>query len=601
MRVVEQFLPSGGGGRRLLLAWLWFLISTVSCGERPQVVLRFLPEDLAELDTLELALLDQAGGTIARPRDNPVSITDLLQKIEKLRAGGIAEPTISIYLNQEVQVPFNASVRFVGRGLADCTIAEGQTTTVLVSQSGQTLDVRLSFSPRLILNQRSEAPPRPGQLAFAVSLEPSPAVGAKPDRTVCQSKTRPNAYYVPKSSQVRVSVRAEDSFTVFDGWDDQDCPAEGECSLQRTQPIDEDTAWTAKLASWNCLKPDEFCDLAPIPERYKSAVRGQSGMSAWVAPNGDVWVAGLVGLHKHPSARGGIVRKWTGHNWTNATPQIPPWTRELLDISGTVDAGTIYVVGPDGIFSLKAANWGKGEARWNKENVSLFSAGAVWVGATDGVWAAGSAGTPAYPQIWHRPATADATWSSVGESFLKTRTGKTLHTIVGDDNGTLVASGQQGMIARISWPVGTILDLSPSSTDSLYASAWIPQNRLFAVASSAEMHLLSPSSSKVDTFFSYGKEDGFLFDLWPNQLGAKESLGLWATGSFAYIYRCDNVNGNNMYCSRVPSSFAKHKSLRRLVGPDLEHLWVVGYERDDPDSAAIQLGRYCPVIQCSRP
>jgi hypothetical protein len=572
-------------------------------------------KDLVELDELELKLRDRDGHIIALPKQDRVSIPKLLEDIKRKQAEGVPEPTISIYLNQGVQVPFNATMHFKAivhfkdtatndmatNDMAtdepkpmDCTIAEGETTNVQVSESGQTFDVQLPFFPKLTLNQRSEAPPRPGKLGFTVALEPSPGGGEGQKRKLCPSKTQTNAYYVPKSSQVTVTVDTQvDTFTVFDGWDDQDCPDEGECALERSQPIDTDTTWTAKFASWNCLQPDAFCKLEPEKKRHKTPIADMSAMSGWVDPNGHVWIVGHRGTTQ--TVGPGIIIRWTGTGWIQEAAGIPTEGKRFWDIAGDSSMTNIVAVG-DQIILHKSAGV------WRDAGIHVWATG-VWVGNKDGAWVTAKNA----PAIVHNSLTTGGNWSLIDHQEIRNLS-SSLHSISGNDDDVIVATGAKGTILKIEKKRTGELTLKKIlveyANSSIYSSNWRSETGEFILASNDAIFRVSSQFTAAQPYVTGYM--GSVFGNWLPPIQPKDKLECWTTGSYGTTRRwvldprMDPLDPLTPEDLIIPGS--TKISLRSLIGPDVNHLWAIGYQRErsdgDKEIFEIKLFRYCPEDKC---
>lgn len=579
VRVLGSLLPSCALGPRLISVCLGLLIALASCGERPQVVLRFRPEDLAELDTLELALLDGDGHPIALPDQNQVPVASLLDRP-------------SLYLNEPIKVPLDVSVRFVGRAPGNCTIAAGETAKIRLSEMGQTIDVPLSFVPRLTLKQRSEAPPRPGNLAFAVTFDAGSSDGERPSGPACKSKARPNVYFIPKASRVRVDVRAEDSFTVFDGWDDQDCPDEGECVTERSQPIDTDTTWTAKFASWNCLQPDAFCKLEPEKKRHKTPIADMSAMSGWVDRNGDIWIVGHRGTTQ--TLGPGIIIRWTGTEWIQEAAGIPTDGKRFLDIAGDPLMTNIVAVG-DQIILHKSAGV------WRDTGIHVWATG-VWVGNKDGAWVTAKNA----PAIVHNSLTTGGNWSLIDHQEIRNLS-SSLHSISGNDAGVIVATGAKGTILRIvKRPRRIDIEKIPvkHGNSSIYSSNWHSENGEFILSSNDAIFRVSSEFTAANPYVTGYM--GSVFGNWLPPIQPTGKLECWTTGSYGTTRRwvldphMDPLDPLTPEDLIIPAS--TKISLRSLIGPNVNHLWAIGYQRErsdgDKEIFEIKLFRYCPEDKC---
>lgn len=587
---VPSRIVTAGLRRQLVLTCLWLLTALAGCDDRVQIFLHFDMRDLVELDRLQLDPVDQDGKAIASRIVK--SVPALLQQMAEQRAMGF-EPTISIYLNREVHAPLTASVKFVGRGPADCMIAEGETTNVQVSESGQTLDVPLLFFPKLTLNQRSEKPPRPGQLRFGVSLVPNPGDESKPEPPACPSKTQPNTYYVPKSSTVRVKVYDADSFTVFDGWDDQDCGEKGECELERSQSIDTDSTWTAKFASWNCLQPDAFCQLEPPIERYQKPIADMSAMSAWVAPNRDIWVVGHRGTTQNVGP--GIIMRWAGHEWIREAANIPTTGKRFWDIAGDSLMKNIVVVGDQIILHKNAGTW-------RDAGLSVWATG-VWVGDKDGAWVTAKNA----PGIVHHTLATGEEWSFIDNTAIKGLSSN-LHSISGNDDGVIIATGARGTILRIEKKMrGFDVENVPNtySVTPIYSSLWHAGTDKFVLAANDALFLVP---SLVTSARPYVTGDwGTIFGIWLPPVQPAGKLECWTTGSYGTTRRwvLDPHMGpfDPSMAKEIPIPASNKISLRNLVGPDINYLWAVGYQRErqdnDLEKFEIKLMRYCPESVCT--
>lgn len=574
--------PSRRFARCLAYGCSLMLSLMLSCDRVPQVRLHFRDADLAELDTVQFELRDSEGTVIGAPDGNPVKVADLL-----------LDGNVSLYLDQAVRLPKDVSIHYIGLGSGNCKVTEGMTEKVQISESGQLIDVPLSFPPKLTLRQRSEAPPRPGRLGFTVGLEPDVAIGA-PSTDLCPSKSQPDSYYVPNGHKVHIDVSDKDSFTVFDGWDDQDCPSDGSCSTRRTETVAKDAELTAKFASWNCLQPDSFCSLAPVPGRYQKAVEGLSAMSGWVAPNRELWVVGHRGPSRGPNAGlTTMIRRWTGSNWAQEDAELGGPTRRCWDITGNPSASNIFVSCEDGVFQY--AN-----GKWQKELV-LMSASAIWVGDNE-VWVAGSDSGTGKPAITQRALSDGARWSSVDGPVI-TGLSTSLHSIAGDDEGTIIATGKDGTILLISRVSGQLRVDDRSDTmnsESIFSAFWHKGSATFLLSAKNALYVLNP------LVMSWRKYEipvvGSIFGTWvPPQLNPTYPE-VWTTGSYGKTRRCQLHPLQPPACTDLQVIFDKTKrksttpSLRVLIGPDESYLWAVGYEQEDP--AQINLLRYCPSDRC---
>lgn len=204
--------------------------------------------------------------------------------------------------------------------------------------------------------------------------------------------------------------------------------------------------------------------------------------------------------------------------------------------------------------------------------------------------------------IWHRKLRDTKNWIPIGASIIETdpvvrrNLDANFHSVTGNDKGELIVSGVYGLLYRSSIDPRVVLKISTNDYDRIYSTGWYIDGSSFIAAS--RTHFFIDNRSNMTTMEISQTTQGEVFDTWINYNSDTVKRKIWMTGSFGFVTRCDTDEKSLSNCEDMEERRYRSHSMRRIVGNDLEYLWLVGYERDG--RAKVELQRYCPMTICSQ-